>query len=62
MANGSVDPAAVRVDIPLAPGEPRATLLAPLAEPRPVPLVTAGSRVSVDHELSHRGWLVLDWE
>ena len=62
VANGSADPAPVRVDFPSAPPEPRATLLAPLAEPRPVPLTTAGARVTARQELPHRGWLVLDWE
>ena len=72
VANGSADPARVRVDLPLAPARPRATLLAPLAGPRPVPVAcgqvacgpagAAGQRLAVERELPHRGWLVLDWD
>jgi len=61
VANGSADPAHLSVDFPLAPGVPHATLLTPLAEPRPVPPTVDAEQVTVGHELPHRGWLVLDW-
>ncbi len=62
VGNGCADPARVRVDWPQAPGEPDATLLAPLAQPRPVAAAVLGARVSVEQELPDRGWLVLAWE
>ncbi|QMU71201.1 hypothetical protein [Streptacidiphilus sp. P02-A3a] len=62
VGNGCADPARVRVDYPRAPTEPRATLLAPLAQPRPVPAAVLGARVCVEQELPDRGWLVLAWE
>ena len=62
VANGSADPAIVRVSVPTAPVAPGATLLAPLAQPRPVPLSATGSHLIVHQELGYRGWLVVDWQ
>ncbi|MEU6172352.1 hypothetical protein ABZ832_10500 [Streptantibioticus parmotrematis] len=56
VANGSADPAAVRVDFPAPPDEVHATLLTPLAEPVP-----AGSRLDGEPPVPHRGWLVIEW-
>lgn len=60
IANGSADPAGVDVDLP-ASVRLAATLLAPLAEPRRIAARADGGRVTVQDDLPHRGWLVLEY-
>lgn len=55
IANGSADPARPVVDFPEGPVRLRATRLAPLSHPEPVP-------ADAEPELSHRSWLVLEWD
>ena len=63
VANGGADPARPRVHCPQPPAQPpRATLLAPLAPPGPVAAELVGRHMTIDQDLSGRGWLLLDWE
>ncbi|MFG2628106.1 hypothetical protein [Streptomyces sp. NPDC048473] len=61
VANGSADPATIRVDVASPPGEVHATLLAPLAGPVDAKTLLTQHRVTAEPELPHRGWLVLEW-
>lgn len=62
MANGCQDPARPVVDLPRLPdGTVAATLLAPLAEPRPADTAVHGQTLRFGAELPHRGWAVLRW-
>ena len=72
VANGSADPALVRVDLP---GDSElvhdngtgsesglsATLLLPLEQPTTTGVSAAGCRIDVNRPLPHRGWLILEW-
>ncbi len=60
VANGSADPAHIHVDIPAAPAEARAMLLAPLAEPAPADCSVQGSTLHA-FAVPHRAWLVFEW-
>lgn len=62
VANGCQDPARPVVDLPLFPDGPvAATILDPLAEPRPADTAVHGHTVGPEAELPHRGWVVLRW-
>ncbi len=61
IANGSADPARPHIAVPAAPTEPHATLLRPLAVPRPAGTVTDADGLHLETDLPHRGWLVLEW-
>ncbi|MFE2412538.1 hypothetical protein ACFXDE_29755 [Kitasatospora sp. NPDC059408] len=61
VANGSADPAHVRIHLPGTPTGAEATLLRPLAAPEPVPAVVAGGLVEFGAPLPHRGWLLVEW-
>ncbi|MFF3209045.1 hypothetical protein ACFYYB_00150 [Streptomyces sp. NPDC002886] len=63
VANGCQDPARPVVDLPALPDAAAvgATLLAPLAEPRPAHTGRQGRTLRPDTELPHRGWAVLRW-
>ncbi|WP_035795108.1 hypothetical protein [Kitasatospora mediocidica] len=61
VANGSADPARPRIALPTAPTAPGATLLAPLAPPTSVRVTEHHRGLSLDQDLPHRGWLVVDW-
>ncbi|AUG75003.1 hypothetical protein CFP65_0015 [Kitasatospora sp. MMS16-BH015] len=62
IANGSADPARVRLRLPhAAPTDPEATLLAPLTAPTPVELRRHGAELALAASLPHRGWLVVEW-
>ncbi|MEV4252335.1 hypothetical protein AB0J52_04090 [Spirillospora sp. NPDC049652] len=60
IANGSADHARVHVDLPDQVMS-AATLLAPLAEPQRVQARTDDGRITVDHDLPHRGWLTFEY-
>ncbi|MEZ0090365.1 hypothetical protein [Streptacidiphilus sp. EB129] len=62
VANGSADPARVRVDLPpdRLPDSVTGTLLAPLASPEPCTVARAAGGLDAERQLPHRGWLVLD--
>ncbi|MER5486191.1 hypothetical protein ABT024_23685 [Streptomyces sp. NPDC002812] len=63
VANGCQDPARPVVDLPALPDAVAvgATLLAPLAEPRPADTGRRGHTLRLDPELPHRAWAVLRW-
>ncbi len=61
VANGSADPARPRIALPATPEAPGATLLAPLAPPIPARLTPRHHGLTLDQDLPHRGWLVVDW-
>ncbi|MER5891145.1 hypothetical protein ABT160_45665 [Streptomyces sp. NPDC001941] len=60
VANGSADPARPRVTLPRGARLAEATLLAPLAPPAPATLTATDGVLTLDQELPHRGWLLLD--
>ncbi|MEU9040825.1 MULTISPECIES: hypothetical protein [unclassified Kitasatospora] len=61
VANGSADPARVRVHLPGDPVHTETTLLRPLAAPEGVAATATGRTVDIDGDLPHRGWLLVDW-
>lgn len=63
MANGCQDPARPTVHLPALPDAVAvaATVLAPLAEPRPADTERQDRTLRLDPELPHRGWAVLRW-
>lgn len=61
IANGSADPARPRVAVDGTDGDITATLLAPLSAPSPVTAAREGRFVTVQEEVPHRGYLVLEW-
>ncbi|WP_329561343.1 hypothetical protein [Kitasatospora sp. NBC_01266] len=61
VANGSADPARPRIALPTAAQGPGATLLAPLAPPIPARITEHQRGLTLDQDLPHRGWLVVDW-
>ncbi|MFF7638232.1 hypothetical protein ACFZB9_34555 [Kitasatospora sp. NPDC008050] len=61
VANGSADPARPRIAWPDAPQGPDATLLAPLAPPISARVTEHQRGLTLDQDLPHRGWLVVDW-
>jgi hypothetical protein len=69
VANGSADPARPVIDLPATPEAtpeptspaPGATLLAPLAPPTSARLTPQHHGLTLDQDLPHRGWLVVDW-
>ncbi|MFE4257862.1 hypothetical protein [Streptomyces sp. NPDC056883] len=63
VANGCQDPARPVVDLPALPDAVAvaATVLAPLAEPRPADTGRRGHTLRLDSELPHRAWAVLRW-
>jgi hypothetical protein len=61
IANGSADPARPAVEFPAAPARPQVTGLAPLAAPVPVMAARDGKWLRADTDVTHRGWLVLEW-
>ncbi|SDL00991.1 hypothetical protein [Streptomyces indicus] len=61
IANGSADPAHVRIALPLSPASVRATLLAPLAAPEPVSVTGTAGRLELETAVPHHGRLVLEW-
>ncbi|MDH6117894.1 hypothetical protein ABH930_005249 [Kitasatospora sp. GAS204A] len=68
VANGSADPARPRIALPATPAASGATLLAPLAPPTSARftvhhhgLSQLPVGLSLDQDLPHRGWLVVDW-
>ncbi|MFE0461921.1 hypothetical protein ACFW1A_22005 [Kitasatospora sp. NPDC058965] len=61
IANGSADPARPRLHLPTGGGRiAHATLLAPLTPPTPARLTAQTGGPSLDQDLPHRGWLVVD--
>ncbi|WP_327351163.1 hypothetical protein [Streptomyces sp. NBC_01304] len=60
VANGSADPARPRITFPTAPSAAEATLLAPLAAPAPASMTAAAATLTLDQDLPHRGWLLVD--
>ncbi|MEU4266849.1 hypothetical protein [Streptomyces sp. NPDC026092] len=61
VANGSADPARPRVTVEDVTGDITATLLSPLSTPRPVEAVREDHVVTIEDEVPHRGYLVLEW-
>ncbi|MET9255397.1 hypothetical protein [Streptomyces sp. NPDC003717] len=61
VANGSADPARVRVHLPGTVTAPAAHLLAPLTEPVQVPAHLRDGVLEAAAQVPHRGWLVLEW-
>ncbi|WP_392672261.1 hypothetical protein [Streptomyces sp. LN785] len=61
VVNGSADAAHPRIHLPADPGNVRATLLAPLAEPTPIDPGPAGGPLEPESVLPHRGWVVFEW-
>lgn len=61
VANGCQDPVRPVVDAPSLPDGAAATVLTPLAEPRPADTSRYGRGLRVEAELPHRGWAVLRW-
>ncbi|WP_433246443.1 hypothetical protein ACQPYK_45250 [Streptosporangium sp. CA-135522] len=60
VVNGSADPARPEV---LLDRDPTAVLLAPLTEPRPVPVTRrAAGRVTVEADVPHRGYVLFEWD
>ncbi|WP_329113772.1 hypothetical protein [Streptomyces sp. NBC_01465] len=60
VANGSADPARPRIDLPHAPAAVEATLLAPLAVPVATGMTSSAGAFTLDADLPHRGWLLVD--
>ncbi|MDG4858743.1 hypothetical protein P8605_11370 [Streptomyces sp. T-3] len=60
IANGSADPARPRITFPATPPPAEATLLAPLAAPTPTTLTASTRTLTLDQDLPHRGWLLVD--
>ncbi|MGH4031966.1 hypothetical protein ACQB60_23880 [Actinomycetota bacterium Odt1-20B] len=62
LANGSADPVRPRVAWPdTAPEAARATLLAPLAPPRDVPLTRDGNSLRPQGHVPYYGWVWVEW-
>lgn len=61
VAAGGADPADVRVHLPVARSEVRATLLAPLAEPARAAVTAARDGWELEPALPNRGWAVFEW-
>ncbi|MFJ5289271.1 hypothetical protein [Streptomyces sp. NPDC088348] len=61
IANGSADPARPRISLPGGSGKAAATLLAPLSDPAPAPLVTADRMLTAGLEVPAWGWLLVEW-
>ncbi|MEU9701641.1 hypothetical protein [Streptomyces sp. NPDC047981] len=61
VANGSADTARPRVAADGLGDDVVATLLTPLSGPRPVATVREGDCLTVEADVPHRGYLVLEW-
>ncbi|GAA1367856.1 hypothetical protein [Streptomyces beijiangensis] len=60
ITNGSADPARPRIALPFPPDAAEATLLAPLHVPTSTTMTATTGFLTLDQDLPHRGWLLVD--